>query len=69
MAVDAEMFKLARELQGCEVRLGLIGHEGSEGRTREMRRGLEQRRDELRERLSQLETAAGWSVEEPGDTD
>ena len=69
MAVDAEMLRLARELQGCEVRLGLIGPEGREGRASAMRRDLEQRRDEMRARLAKLEAAAGWSVEEPDDTD
>lgn len=57
--VDLEMLRLARELQGCEVRLDLLGHASE--RTERMRVELESRLGEMRRRLVELEAAAGWS--------
>ncbi len=58
MAVDEEMLALAREVQACDVRLGLMPNDGE--RAAALRRELERRRDEAARRLAALEQAAGW---------
>jgi hypothetical protein len=61
MAVDDEMLQLAREVQGCDVRLGLMP--AGEARGADLRDELRRRRDEAARRLALLEAAGGWADE------
>ena len=63
MSVDTELLALAREVQGCDVRLGLLPPE--DRRNVELRRELEERRASAAERLAALEAQHGWKPEEP----
>lgn len=69
MSAVIEMVDLAREVQGIDVRLGLIG---AEPRNIEFRRDLEERRALAAERLAKLEAEHGLvdevAAEEPEDT-
>jgi hypothetical protein len=60
VAVTEEILRLARQLQGCETRLGLLSNvEGNELRD-EMRRALTKLRDIAKRRFAQLEAPEGW---------
>src|SRR5258707_2733352 len=68
--VTDEMFDLARQVQGCDVRLGLLG---TDTRHNDFRRDLERRRAEAAERLAELEAEHGLPpegdlAEEPDQT-
>ncbi len=62
MSVNAEMLELAREVQACDVRLGLL-LDGI-GRDNPVRLELQHRRTIAATRLAELEARFGW---EPGD--
>jgi hypothetical protein len=53
------MISLAREVQACEVRLGLLGQ--GNGRRTEMRDELEARLNVIKRRLEKLEADHGWT--------
>ena len=63
MSVDAELLQLAREVQACDVRLGLIS--ADDRRNVQFRRELEQRRATAAARLAELEAEQGWSESDP----
>jgi hypothetical protein len=63
MSVDTELLALAREVQGCDVRLGLLPPD--ESRNLELRRELAERRASAAERLAVLEAQHGWHEEPP----
>jgi hypothetical protein len=62
MGAVTEMLELAREVQGCDVRLGLLGSDHT--RNLEFRRELEKRRAHAAERLAELEAEHGLPSEE-----
>ena len=57
-AADAERAVLVREIQACDVRLGLLPPEGQESRHETFREELLHRREAAAQRLAQLEPAA-----------
>ena len=57
MDAEKERVALAREIQGCDVRLGLLPPAGQEPRNEAFRAELEQRRVDALQRLAQLEAA------------
>jgi hypothetical protein len=63
MSVDTELLELAREVQGCDVRLGLL--RADDIRNLEVRGELEQRRTTAAARLAELEAEHGWQEPPP----
>jgi hypothetical protein len=61
MDAVVEIVELGREIQGCDVRLGLIG---SDTRNVGYRHGLEERRALAADRLAALETELGLQPED-----
>ncbi len=62
MSVNAEMLELAREVQACDVRLGLLL--AGVGQDNPVRLDLQHRRAIAATRLAELEARYGW---EPSD--
>ena len=59
MSVSEELMALAREVQACDVRLGLLPV-ASDDRNDAFRRELQDRRRDAAARLAQLEAEGGW---------
>jgi hypothetical protein len=60
MSVDVEMLELAREVQACEVRLGLMPASLGDSRNEAFRQELLDRHAIAAKRLAELESEHGW---------
>ena len=60
MSFDAEMLELAREVQGCDVRLAFM--RADDVRNDRLRRELQERRESAAASLAVLEELNGWSA-------